>query len=425
MSNQTEALDGTWQHGQSSKWDGSAPGVFTSPNNNPTGTSPGGAASLIEGGTNFIRIQDAGNPEVFGYIQGVQRPINSNRRVYLGHDINQEGALSNPGEQRVLNNGFTISFRMRIPTSGTLDSVYTGTTASPVNQNWFVSPEADYNNNGSVDAADYVLWRKGVQPLANEVATVGTTDPQDYIEWRKRFGDQKVGRGYPIHDDGRGMVTILQNNNTSDPFDPFNGVDGTIAFSLVTSKDVKNFCDASPSGTLCSGSGNGGLIMNNLSGDSPNNFVDSFDSGQTLNLLPIPDQSLKDWHEFWITVVDNGALPGTHSVKVYMDGATTPTTFQVTLSSSGNGAYANFNAPFVELGLSSSDLFGSFDMDSISYKLGVITPVAAGSGALGGTGVPELSSILLAMAATASLCSLRQPRCKSYAVRSEQPGRHG
>src|SRR5262245_38387816 len=42
----SEALDGTWFHDQADKWDGSPPGVYSVPNNNPTGTSPGGAASL-------------------------------------------------------------------------------------------------------------------------------------------------------------------------------------------------------------------------------------------------------------------------------------------------------------------------------------------------------------------------------------------
>jgi autotransporter-associated beta strand protein len=45
----------------------------------------------------------------------------------------------------------------------------------------------DYNNNGVVDAGDYVLWRKG-GTLANEVVDVGTISPGDYTEWRARFG---------------------------------------------------------------------------------------------------------------------------------------------------------------------------------------------------------------------------------------------
>lgn len=46
----------------------------------------------------------------------------------------------------------------------------------------------DYNNNGKVDAADYVLWRKG-GPLANEVDVPGTVNAADYTAWRDRFGN--------------------------------------------------------------------------------------------------------------------------------------------------------------------------------------------------------------------------------------------
>jgi hypothetical protein len=45
----------------------------------------------------------------------------------------------------------------------------------------------DYNNSGAVDAADYVLWRKGL-PLQNEGATPGSTTPEDYDVWRANFG---------------------------------------------------------------------------------------------------------------------------------------------------------------------------------------------------------------------------------------------
>jgi hypothetical protein len=408
-SNQTGALDGTWQHSQSSKWDGSAPGVFSVPNNNPSvignnnGTSPGGAAALTESGTNFIRVQDTGNPETFGYVQVNPRPINSNRRIYFGHSIVDDFGVNEPPPvngrdwERVLDNGVTISFRMRIPNTAPLDNVYTDVGGTPTNLPWYISPDADYGNNGYVDDPDYVLWRKGVQPLpANEVDNVGTTNAQDYTEWRNRFGNERLGRGYAVHDDGRAMITIMQNNG--DENDPFYGVDGTVAFSLLTSKDIQGACAGAPTATICSGSGSGGLMMNNLSGDSPNNSIDFLDTGQTLNLLPIADQALKNWHEFWITISDNGGTTGTHDVKVYMDGSTTPTTFHVTASGSNNGAYANFNAAFLEFGLSSTGLFGAFDMDFLSYQLGVITPVAAGAGA-GANAVPEPASLTLFIAA--------------------------
>jgi hypothetical protein len=46
----------------------------------------------------------------------------------------------------------------------------------------------DYNSNGAVDAADYVIWRNG-GPLANEVADPGTVSGADYTEWKARFGN--------------------------------------------------------------------------------------------------------------------------------------------------------------------------------------------------------------------------------------------
>jgi hypothetical protein len=60
---------------------------------------------------------------------------------------------------------------------GTVSLIYDG-----------VGIPGDYNNNGVVDGADYVLWRSG-GPLQNEVATPGSVTPEDYTEWRARFGN--------------------------------------------------------------------------------------------------------------------------------------------------------------------------------------------------------------------------------------------
>jgi PEP-CTERM motif len=46
----------------------------------------------------------------------------------------------------------------------------------------------DYNGNGKVDAADYVLWRNG-GPLQNETVTLGSVTPEDYTAWRASFGN--------------------------------------------------------------------------------------------------------------------------------------------------------------------------------------------------------------------------------------------
>ncbi len=46
----------------------------------------------------------------------------------------------------------------------------------------------DFNGDGIVNAADYVLWRKG-GPLKNEVSDIGVVNDQDYLDWRARFGN--------------------------------------------------------------------------------------------------------------------------------------------------------------------------------------------------------------------------------------------
>ena len=49
--------------------------------------------------------------------------------------------------------------------------------------------------------------------------------------------------------------------------------------------------------------------------------------------MEMEDEELNEWHEFWITMQNNGALPGNIEVKVYMDGdVSNPSTFQVTLA---------------------------------------------------------------------------------------------
>jgi hypothetical protein len=57
----------------------------------------------------------------------------------------------------------------------------------------------DYNGNGAVDAADYVLFRQG-GPLANEVDTPGTVNAADYDEWRSRFGNPGSGAAAGLND---------------------------------------------------------------------------------------------------------------------------------------------------------------------------------------------------------------------------------
>lgn len=85
-----------------------------------------------------------------------------------------------------------LSSAMRGSQSAAFESDATGfrlaTTATPA------AVAGDYNGNGVVDAADYVVWRDHLGTsfqLTNEVAgmTPGTVTNEDYTAWRARFGN--------------------------------------------------------------------------------------------------------------------------------------------------------------------------------------------------------------------------------------------
>jgi hypothetical protein len=67
----------------------------------------------------------------------------------------------------------------------------------------------DYNNNGTVDAADYVLWRDG-GPLQNEGASAGVVDQADYEFWRAQFGNgAAVGVGAAVPEPSTFVTALL------------------------------------------------------------------------------------------------------------------------------------------------------------------------------------------------------------------------
>jgi hypothetical protein len=73
--------------------------------------------------------------------------------------------------------------------SGGLDVVLVGINSMSVGL------PGDYNNNGTVDAADYVLWRNNPASLPNEGASPGVVDQQDYNFWRSQFGKSTLSAG--------------------------------------------------------------------------------------------------------------------------------------------------------------------------------------------------------------------------------------
>jgi uncharacterized repeat protein (TIGR01451 family) len=112
-----------------------------------------------------------------------------------------------------------------------------------------------------------------------------------------------------------------------------------------------------------------GLHMNNLNGNTRSAAVDPGEGGAT-NLLAL-DPSV--FHEFWITIQDNGAEAGTHRVSVYLDGGKTPTIFNVTSGTGSDGPATNYLA----LGLGTlSAQRGAVDVDFLGYQSGIILPSA-------------------------------------------------
>src|SRR6185503_11429645 len=109
-----------------------------------------------------------------------------------------------------------------------------------------------------------------------------------------------------------------------------------------------------------------GLHMNNLNGNTRTSFVDPGEPG-TVNLLPL-DPAL--FHEFWITIRDNGTDPGTHTVTIYTDGTQIGTPFNVTAGSGSDQPFTNYLA----LGMGSTPERGAIDIDFFGYAQGATAP---------------------------------------------------
>src|SRR5258705_982013 len=156
--------------------------------------------------------------------------------------------------------------------------------------------------------------------------------------------------GWGVFSDGKAHFNVHQ----------YNGTHSIVGFSLVRQTEPDNsfnFTDA-------------GLTMNRLNGDAPSGGGAVNSSGTAANnqVLPLDPTQL---HEFWITIQANDATPGngTHTVNIYVDGSTTPTSFNVT-AGTGNESTANYLA----MGLNNSVGEGCVDIDFFGYKQGVLTP---------------------------------------------------
>ncbi|HTD85675.1 MAG TPA: immunoglobulin domain-containing protein, partial [Candidatus Binatia bacterium] len=152
--------------------------------------------------------------------------------------------------------------------------------------------------------------------------------------------------------DGKGMIGMRQSGSSG----------MIISFSL-------NMASEDTNATTMYDFPAAGLHMNSLNGDARGPNVDPGEGG-TVNVFPA---NPAEFHEFWITVQDNGANPGTHRVSVYADGSTNATVFNVTAGIGSDTPITNYLA----IGLPSTFQRGAFDLDWVGYKQGIYVPQQA------------------------------------------------
>lgn len=155
------------------------------------------------------------------------------------------------------------------------------------------------------------------------------------------------GDGYVVHNGGKGNFGIRQ---------PYGRK--LISFALSLASDSYQLSTS-------------GLTMNKLNGTSPTDAVDlqDYDPGR-VNLLEIADLTV--WHEFWITIRADTSGGGTHKVKIYADGSSTPTEFDVTA-----GTGYDFPDSYMSLGVGATPQSGAIDVDFFAYTEGITSPIPA------------------------------------------------
>ena len=196
LNNTHIAMDVSWD---SSEWIPSAAGGLYSElysldfNHGPA--SVGGVGYVGQG---FPDI-DTGNPGNLGRWDPTNYPGIHTRTVMWDYSqyLPQIQATYNAGTINEVNNHTEFNLatnagNFQYPVTYYFDNIRFTT---PV-----VGVPGDYNNDGTVNAADYTVWRNNLGQavqLTNEVAgtTPGQVTPEDYVAWKARFGNTSGSGG--------------------------------------------------------------------------------------------------------------------------------------------------------------------------------------------------------------------------------------
>jgi hypothetical protein len=136
-----------------------------------------GAQQIVAGTTNDVaQLWISPNPITFGTATAPAASVT----------VTSTGTGTDPSDVK----SFFLRDVANAPDMLSFDELRVGLSWASVTAPTAVAPgvAGDYNGNGVVDMADYVLWRNG-GPLLNEVNTPGTVDATDYDAWRARFGN--------------------------------------------------------------------------------------------------------------------------------------------------------------------------------------------------------------------------------------------
>jgi hypothetical protein len=120
--------------------------------------------------------------------------------------VDQGGTLSGTGTLSTLSQGGLVYETLTVPTNTSFDIMADATTTIHLTLTGqlfgkFLIPasDGDYNNNGIVDAADYVVWRNTNGQMGVGLAADGNGDNQvttaDFNVWRSKFGQPGIGSG--------------------------------------------------------------------------------------------------------------------------------------------------------------------------------------------------------------------------------------
>ena len=176
--------------------------------------------------TDFVDAVDGG-----GFSQGVDLTLPGQdipdlppEIVYTldtGLQVAWNDALTLGGEP--LSNEFeTVTSNIGTPTSNTLYVRFLGNTGSGSEVFAFrnitvddgataVTLAGDYNDDGTVDAADYTVWRDALETgatLANETVGLGTVSIDDYLVWEANFGSS-VGPASSIPEPASALLAAI------------------------------------------------------------------------------------------------------------------------------------------------------------------------------------------------------------------------